>query len=189
MPRLFTGIEIPENIREEITRLQSGIDGARWIEPGDFHITLRFVGNIDNRQAEEFSSFISQIQFKPIEISLTGTGSFGGRKPRAVWIGIKPCKALVNLHHTHEMAAQYAGLKPESRKFIPHVTLARLRNISPAVTARYLESINFVSLPPFKITRTALFSARPGGGGGPYHVETTHPATEITPRDQRQEIS
>ena len=175
MPRLFSGIEIPENIRAELTRLQSGLDGARWISPENFHITLRFAGDIDDRLADEFSQFLTHIEFAHFEITLKNMGSFGGRKPRAVWIGIEPNQILMDLQHAHEMAAQKAGLKPESRKFVPHVTLARLRAIRADATARYLENTGNITLPSFEVTSAALFSSRPGGGGGPYRVETTYP--------------
>ena len=180
MPRLFSGIEIPKNIRQELTVLQSGIDGARWIAENDFHITLRFAGNIAPRQAEEFSSLLAQIKFKPFEITLNSMGFFDGRKPRAIWIGLKPCQTLDELHRAHEMAARNAGLKPEPRKFMPHITLARLRDISSYEIARYLESLNLVTLPPFDVTQTAMFSAREAGGGGPYHVEKTYPPHPIS---------
>jgi len=177
MPRLFSGIEIPADICSELTHLQTGLDEARWIVPTDFHITLRFAGDIDGNQADEFSGFLSNIHFTPFEITLQTMGSFGGNRPRAVWIGMENSQDLLNLHHAHEMAAQHAGLKPESRKFTPHITLARLRNISPAETARYLEQKGLAKLPPFTVSKTALFSARPGGGGGPYKVEETYPAS------------
>ena len=107
--------------------------------------------------------------------TLTGLGSFGGRKPRAVWIGTLAPEALEPLQLAHEMAAKKAGLKPESRNFIPHVTLARLRNTSSEATARYLEAHGAITLPSFTVNRTVLFSSRPGSGGGPYRVEMSYP--------------
>lgn len=178
MPRLFSGIEIPANVKTELALLQSGLENARWISPENFHITLRFAGDIDDIKAAEFSHFLSQIDFASFEITLRTMGSFGGRKPRAVWVGIDATPVLDELHRAHEMAARHAGLEPESRKFIPHVTLARLRNVSASDTARYLENKGHVALTPFSVTRTVLFSSRPGGGGGPYHVEEAYAASD-----------
>lgn len=175
MPRLFTAIEIPEYIKLELTRLQTGLDAVRWTELENFHITLRFAGDIDDIKAEEFSGFLSTIDFAPFELTLKTLGSFGGRKPRAVWIGVEPNQALFDLQHAHEMAAQKAGLPPTSRKFTPHVTLGRLRNASSEDTARYLEGFGAISLPSFTINHTALYSSRPGRGGGPYCLEMTYP--------------
>ena len=177
MPRLFSGIAIPENIQVELTKLQTGLDGVRWINPHDFHVTLRFAGDIDGRQVEDFSQFLSGIIFTPFEITLAALGSFGGKRPRAVWIGMENNESIINLQHAHEMAAQHAGLKPESRKFIPHVTLARLRGTSTFDVAHYLEQRGLVKMCSFTITKTALFSARPGGGGGPYKIEEIYPAS------------
>jgi len=177
MPRLFSGIAIPENIQTELANLQTGLDGVRWINPHDFHITLRFAGDIDGRQAEDFSQFLSRITFTPFEITLASMGSFGGKRPRAVWIGMEKNESIIDLHHAHEMAAQHAGLKPESRKFIPHVTLARLRGTNTYDVARYLEQKGLVKMTSFTVNKNVLFSARPGGGGGPYKIEEIYPAS------------
>ena len=184
MPRLFSGIEIPKDLHADLGRLQTGLEGARWIEPHDFHITLRFVGEIDDHIADEFAYFLSAIEFAPLELTLVGMGAFGGKRPNAVWVGISPNPALDHLHHAHEMAAQKAGLKPETRKFMPHLTLARLRGIGPVQTAHYLETKGLVKFPPITVSQTALFSARPSGGGGPYAVEMTYPSTRNPPLNE-----
>ncbi len=186
MARLFTGIEIPEHIRTELTHFQSGLTDARWIAPENFHLTLRFAGDIDDRLADDFIDFLQMIECPPIEIKLNGLGSFGGKKPRAIWVGVEQSPELMQLQHAHEMAAQKSGLEPETRKFTPHVTLARLRYVSPEAVARYFQERGSVTLPAFELERTVLFSARPGGGGGPYRVETAFPASGLI--DQSEDV-
>ena len=170
MPRLFTGIEIPEPIRLELMRLQSGLENASWIAPENFHITLRFIGDIDEDQADEFLGFLQMIDWPPFEIKLGEIGSFGGRKPRAVWIGVAPSTALAGLHHAHEMAAQKSGLKPETRNFTPHITLARLRHTTPEATARYIEQHSAMA-PARSRNQPLTFTVERDFGGTPIELD------------------
>lgn len=174
MPRLFSGIEIPEQIRGHLSMLRAGLNGARWIDPDNYHITLRFLGDVDDRTAQEFADGLSLIQADAFELRLDSLGSFGGRKPRSVWAGTAPTEALMRLQKAHERAARHAGLPPKARNFKPHVTLARLRGISaPAVAGFLQQSGGFVST-PFPVTRFVLFSSRASQGGGPYIVEEAY---------------
>ncbi len=175
MPRLFTGLEIPQSIALRLSMLCAGLPGARWIDPENYHITLRFIGDVDDIVAHEFASALSEIRFEPFEIQLDGLGSFGGRKPRAIWAGIAPSESLLALQRAHESAARAAGLPPEPRNFTPHLTLARLRDIRPQGVADYIEANGLFLTEPFRIDRFALFSARASRGGGPYVVEDHFP--------------
>jgi 2'-5' RNA ligase len=102
-------------------------------------------------------------------------GSFGGRKPRAIFASIAPSDALESLQRAHERAARAAGLPPEPRNYTPHVTVARLRGTSSESVATYLERQGGFSSEPFEVTRFVLFSSRASVGGGPYVVEAAYP--------------
>lgn len=171
MPRLFTGLELPQNVRARLGLMRAPLPGAKWIEPDDFHITLRFAGDIDNRVADEFAGFLDEIESAAFDISISGVGFFGGRMPRVIWAGVEGGEALAGLQRAHERAARQAGLAPDSQTFRPHVTLARLRGTRPEAVARFLSSRGGLKLASFRVDRFALFSARPGSGGGPYVVE------------------
>lgn len=171
MPRLFTGIKIPPEIGAQLCRLQFGLEGARWIDAENFHITLRFVGDIDETTADDFAERLDEISARPFSLSLRSLGAFGNKNPRMVWAGVAPEPALDALHKAHEQAAQRAGLKPEGRKFTPHVTIARLRHGRAADVARYLSLNGDFSTPAFNVEAFSLFSARGSRGGGPYIVE------------------
>ena len=175
MPRLFSGIEIPAPICERLTMLEGGLEGARWIDPENFHLTLRFIGDVDMLQAREFAAGLMSIAAQRFDIQLDGLGSFGGRKPRAVWAGVAPCPALTTLQQAHERVARAAGVAPESRNFVPHVTLARLRRVRAEAVARYLEQNGGFATSRFEVARFVLYSSRQSIGGGPYVVEEAFP--------------
>jgi RNA 2',3'-cyclic 3'-phosphodiesterase len=175
MPRLFTAIELPAEIREGLARLRQPLPGAKWIEPGDLHITLRFAGDLDNRAAEEFSRSLGDVACSMFELRINGLGAFGGNDPRTLWAGVANSEELKALAHAHERAARASGLPPEPRKFKPHVTLARLRNTPVDLVARFLQRHGGFRSPPFSIRQFALLSSKPKLGGGPYVTEAEYP--------------
>src|SRR6201984_3073277 len=128
MPRLFTGLEIPADIGQTLSNLRGGLPGARWIDPENYHVTLRFIGDIDGISANEIASMLFRVNRKPFEVRLQGLTGSGGRKPRAVVASIVPSKPLIELQAELERMMQRIGLDPEGRKFTPHVTLARLHD-------------------------------------------------------------
>lgn len=175
MPRLFTGLEIPADIGLELSMLRGGLPGARWITPENYHVTLRFIGDVDETTAQEIDLAVSRVRRAPFELTLEGVTSFGGRKPRAVVAAVAPSAALLELQAEQERLIQRIGLEPEGRKYTPHVTLARLRDTSPIDVAEYLAARGLFRTKPFKVTRFVLFSARASVGGGPYVVEAGYP--------------
>ncbi len=170
MPRLFTALELPERVRTRLGLIRGPLAGARWVEPENFHITLRFAGDIDNRTADEFAGFLEDIEMDPFEVRISGLGAFGGRTPRVIWAGVEGDQLHV-LQRAHERAARSAGLEPDSQTYRPHITLARLRGARPDAVARFLGSRGALISEPFRIERFVLFSSRPGSGGGPYVPE------------------
>lgn len=174
MPRLFTALELPDRVRARLGLIRGPLAGARWVEPENFHITLRFAGDIDNRTADEFAGFLDDIEFEPFDVRISGLGAFGGRTPRVIWAGVEGEK-LELLQRAHERAARSAGLEPDPQTYRPHVTLARLRGTRPEAVARFLGSRGAVISEPFRVERFVLFSSRPGSGGGPYVPEQAYP--------------
>src|SRR3954451_13249579 len=138
MPRLFTGLEIPSEIGETLSNLRGGLPGARWIDPENYHVTLRFIGDIDGMSANEIASMLFRVNRKPFEVKVQGLQSFGGRKPRAVVAAVEPSRPLIELQAELERMMQRMGLDPEGRKFPPHVTLARLHDATDRDVADYL---------------------------------------------------
>jgi 2'-5' RNA ligase len=177
MPRLFTGLEIPRDIGESLALLRGGLPGARWIDPENYHVTLRFIGDIDDALAREIAFMLQQVKRRAFELRFNGVSAFGGRRPRAVVAALPPVLPLIELQAEHERILQRVGLEPESRKFSPHVTLARLRDSSSRQVADYLASRGPLSFLSFSVSRFVLFSSRASIGGGPYVIEAAYPLT------------
>lgn len=175
MLRLFTGVALPEDIRDALQDLEEPLPGAAWIESDNFHITLRFAGDIDNRTADDFADELARITFDVFPLQLEGVGIFGGNDPKILWAGVAPSPALDALARAHERAARSAGLAPESRPFRAHITLARLKHVQIDGLTRYLQRHALFRTRPFLVEDFALFSARPKTGGGPYVIEEAFP--------------
>ena len=175
MPRLFTGLEIPDDLAMDLSLLRGGLSGARWIDRENYHLTLRFIGDIDAATAEEVQSKLETIRHPPFTVTLEGLSSFGGAKPRALVAKARPASPLVELQAQQERLIRRAGIAPDGRKFIPHITLARLRTASSAAVAEYLSLRGGFCYRHFEAKRFVLFSSRASIGGGPYIVEAAFP--------------
>jgi 2'-5' RNA ligase len=175
MPRLFTAIEVPKEIGMMLSMMRGGIHGARWISPENYHLTLRFIGDIDERTASEVAGMLDLVERPSFDLTVTGLDHFGGRKPRALFASVHPAPALVELQAEHERLMQRLGLPPEGRRFTPHVTLARLRDASVIEVADYLSTRGGFRPVTFPVSRFVLYSSRASQGGGPYIVEAEYP--------------
>jgi 2'-5' RNA ligase len=176
MPRLFVGLEIPVEIGERFALLRGGLPGARWISAENYHLTLRFIGDIDGRMAEEVDAALLEAKPRePVVVTFDALDSFGGDRPHAVIARAQPTRELTELQNEIERAVRRAGLPPERRKFVPHVTIARLRQTSPIDVATYLAARGHFPRFGFTADRVSLFSARDQTGGGPYVVEAAYP--------------
>ncbi|HZL29704.1 MAG TPA: RNA 2',3'-cyclic phosphodiesterase [Pseudolabrys sp.] len=177
MPRLFTGIEIPSGIALALDMLRGGLPGARWIDRENYHITLRFIGDVNDTAAHEAAQVLGRIERSAFDLHFDGLTSFDGRKPRAVVASVVPEQALLDLQVEQERLMRRIGLEPEARKYTPHVTLARLRSSSSLDVADYLAARGYFRTAPFQVSEFVLFSARASTGGGPYVVEASYPLT------------
>jgi RNA 2',3'-cyclic 3'-phosphodiesterase len=175
MPRLFTAIEIPPDIVLRLSALRGGLPRARWIGPENYHLTLRFIGDVDMVVAEEAAAALARVQRTPFELKVSGVDVLGTRKPSAIVARIAPSTALLELQAEHERLLQRIGLPPEGRKYTPHVTIARLAHGSVRDIAEYLGLRGGFAAGPFSVDRFVLFSSRNSVGGGPYIVEEAYP--------------
>lgn len=178
MPRLFTALEVPPHVAESLSRLRGGIPGARWIDVENYHITLRFLGDVDDAFARDAANALSFIRRPEVTVTLDQLVSFGGDKPRAIVARVRPDPALLEMQAEQERLMRRLGAPPEPRKYAPHVTLARLRNTSAGAVAAYLGARGY--FPPIKFTAEhfVLYSSRDSVGGGPYIVEAEYPLLE-----------
>lgn len=176
MPRLFTGIEVPASIGAVLALKRGGLAGARWIDPENYHITLRFIGDVDYATARDVTDSLDLLaRLEPFTLRLDHLGTFGGDKPRALYAGVETNAALLRLQAAQERVLQRLGLAPDGRKFVPHVALARLRGGGAAEVARFLAFSGRFEPLEFPVRRFVLYSSRDSVGGGPYLVEQAYP--------------
>src|SRR5260221_6025645 len=128
MLRLFVGIEFPPELKLRLSLLETALPGARWIDPGNLHLTLRFIGEITEDIAADVDEALAQLRARRFSLQLAGTGVFGGNRPHTLCVGVERDPDLVRLRDKIEQALIRVGLAPEQRRFAPHVTLARLRD-------------------------------------------------------------
>jgi 2'-5' RNA ligase len=178
MPRLFTALEIPRNAAMSLSLLRGGLPGARWIDVENYHITLRFIGDVDGRTADEIVYRLDRIDRPEFSLTLNGIGSFGSKKPHSIWAGVSAAPELYALQAEIERICQRIGLPPDPRKFTPHVTLARLKAARVEDVVHYLGGRGDFHTMPFRIGRFVLLSSKESVGGGPYLTEEVFPLYE-----------
>jgi len=171
MPRLFTALEIPRDAALPLSFLRGGLPSARWIDAENYHLTLRFLGDVDAPTADEIVGALDRVARAPFTLSLRGVGAFGSKKPHSVYAGVEPSMPLEQLQGDIDRSMKRLGLPCDARKFVPHVTLARLRQPKAEEVARYLAGRGDFRTPSFTVGRFVLYSSRDSVGGGPYVLE------------------
>jgi RNA 2',3'-cyclic 3'-phosphodiesterase len=174
MTRLFVALSIPDHIKDALSALQNGVVGARWRPAENFHLTLTFIGEADRHQFDNAIDALSQIDAPAFNLALAGVGSFGERKPRALWAGVKSESGLTHLQHKVETCLRRAGFALEARKFTPHVTLAYLKAVRRDDVLRYCAANELFSAAPFCVREFHLYSSRLGGGASHYEIEASY---------------
>ncbi len=178
MPRLFTALEIPAKIAMQLSLVQNGLPGARWVERGNLHITLRFMGDVERPLAMEITRSLEDVKTPPFSMRLENLDVFGNTKPHLLFAGVARNEALSLLKDEQERICQRLGLASDPRKFTPHVTLARIRGVTPADIGKYLSGCGGYVSESFEITRFVVFSSRDSTGGGPYVREEVYDLVE-----------
>ncbi len=126
MIRIFVGLSLDETIIKPLSKLAGGIPGARWITPGNYHITLLFIGDIPENRAVEVNDVLTRLDHPPFAISIDGLGTFGHARPHTLWAGVTLTPDRAHLQKKIIHAIDELDLDIDHRKFIPHITLARL---------------------------------------------------------------
>ena len=171
MHRLFVGIRPPAAIRAALIATMSGADGARWQDDEQLHITLRYIGEVERPVAEDVAAVLAQLRAARFDLAIAGVGQFdrGGHHPRALWAGVRPHDAIRDLHHKIDRAFVRAGLEPERRAYLPHITLARMGK-GGAVVELWLAVHAGLASEPFTVTHFLLFESHLGREGARYEA-------------------
>jgi 2'-5' RNA ligase len=156
MLRLFVGIALPPEIKLRLSLIAAGVPGARWVDPGNYHVTLRFIGEVDEGMAADIDASLVQIRAATFDLVLSGVGQFGDRM---LWAGIEKNPALQHLRDKVESALVRLGLEPETRRYAPHVTLARLKGASEARLQAYIQEHALFRAEPFAVDRFSLIAS------------------------------
>ncbi|MGB3796724.1 MAG: RNA 2',3'-cyclic phosphodiesterase [Alteraurantiacibacter sp.] len=157
--RLFVALRPPDHVAEALLDTMEGISGARWQDADNLHITLRFIGEVDRHTQADVQTALADVIFAPFTIKISGVGHFEGRKrPNAIWARVLPSAQLDELQMRVEMACRRAGLPPLTRKFVPHITLARL-NSGSGFVAGWLNRHGTLSPLPWPANRFSLYES------------------------------
>ena len=175
MLRLFVGIEFPPELKLRLSLLTVGIPGAKWVDPGNLHLTLRFIGEVGEDVAADIDEALVRVRARPFSVQLAGTGVFGGDRPRTLWAGIDKQPALAALRDKIEQALIRAGLPPEQRKFAPHVTLARLRDPELDKLGHFLAANAQFRADPLPVDHFSLIASFPTKAGSIYEDQADYP--------------
>ena len=177
MTRTFVAIPMPEDAAARLANLVRGLSVGRRVPEDNLHLTLAFIGEVSDDGLEELHDALSGVRARPVELRFQGLGTFGDDRPRAVWAAVDADSALVDLQKQVERAARKAGLSPEARRFVPHVTLARLKgHREDAVPlARFLGERGAASPPPVPVVAFSLMSSQLRPEGAIYEELARYP--------------
>lgn len=183
--RLFVAVEMPDRVGEALSVLQRPIDGARWVSRENLHLTLRFIGDADDTGAEDLDRGLAALAGPGFDLHVQGIGTFGSDcRIRALWAGVVPAAGLLALQETVERAAQGAGFEASGRKYVPHVTLARMDwgqrgrrsgiRMGPQLDA-FMAAHAGLDVPAFPVTSFVLMSSVLTRDSPFYTVEARYP--------------
>ncbi|MEI6557209.1 MAG: RNA 2',3'-cyclic phosphodiesterase [Rhodospirillaceae bacterium] len=176
MIRLFVALGLPDDIRDRLAGLAGGVPGARWVEPSNLHLTLRFIGETGGDRLADLDAELAAVTAPAFELVLDGLGQFGsGRKLHTLWAGVERSESLRQLQARVESAVVRAGFAAEGRKFSPHVSLARLKDSAPERVMRYLSGNGLFRSRPFRVDSISLYESHLGRHGPDYAVISTYP--------------
>jgi len=176
VPRLFVAIDLPEAIKDRLEPLCRGLPGARWVRDRQFHLTLRFLGEVEGPAFATVAEALRLVRLPPFELGLQGVGHFPPRgRPRVLWAGLAHGPGLLEAHRQVERVLRRAGQPPEERNFAPHVTLARLNGAPLPRVVGWLQDHAYLHGEPFRVERFELFSSVLGREGSQHVVEESYP--------------
>lgn len=169
MLRLFVGIELPDALKQQLARVREEYPAARWHEPEQLHLTLNFIGSVDEECAQRMVAALDGVGGSPFPLAVQGVGYFGTpQRPSVIWAGLAPSAALHQLQQRLEQRLAPLGLVVEDRPYRPHITLARVR---PGVPLQaFLQQHAGLSSRPFQVEHVCMFLSSGGEQGVRYQV-------------------
>jgi len=173
--RLFVALSLPDPVAQAILLIQGGVPGARWQTREQLHLTLRFVGEVDGRDAAMLDDALESIRAPAFDLQLHGVGQFGGRQVHSLWAGIRRNTALAHLQRKVDTAIRRVGQPQDQHKFTPHVTVARVRSPEGGKVLEWLTHHALFTAPECAVTAFHLYSSRLTSDGSIYRIERSYP--------------
>ncbi len=175
MIRAFLALALSPEVTARLDTLALALPGARVVAARNRHVTLRFLGEIDEATAEDLHERLLGLDGAPFDLDLDGFGLFGGATPHTLWAGVVPSPALERLAAKTERLAVAAGLPPEGRKFTPHITLARLNRTPMERISMFLAENSPFHAGPMPVRAVTLFRSHLSRNGAEYEVLADYP--------------
>ena len=172
--RLFVALALPDAVANSLLTLQSGVPGARWQTRDQLHLTLRFIGEVDGRDAGAIDDALATIVAPAFPVALKGVGAFGGKHPHALWAGVATSEALHHLHRKIESALHRVGMEGDGRKYTPHVTLAKLKGTQNGHVIDFLTDHALYASVPYTVANFILYSSQLTVNGSIYRAEKSY---------------
>ena len=174
--RLFVAIDLPEEVTESLEQICVGLPGARWTDPEQYHLTLRFIGEVDGLVYRDIEAGLAEVEFEPFTLTLQSFGHFPPRgEPKVLWAGVTPTDPIEPLRRAVDRVVNGAGVKPERRKFSPHVTVARFPYGAPIQRLqRFLAGHALYRSEPFVVESFHLYSSQLHQDGALHSLEASY---------------
>ena len=162
--RLFVAIDFPEAVTQLLVRLNPHLPAVRWLKEDKIHLTLSFLGQVDESHEEIFGEKLQAIRFVEFFLPIARVGTFPAKgKPRVIWAGVgRGHPQLFHLHKKVQEAALAAGLEPDLRAWHPHITVARCRDVSAECVRPFLKLNSDFDAGLTRIESFALYSSAGG---------------------------
>jgi 2'-5' RNA ligase len=174
--RLFTAIDLPSAIRNNLHRMGSQVNGARAVPSEQIHLTLSFIGEVRNEMLQPVTEALAAIESETFTLVLQGVGRFPPRGlPRVIWAGVRPQPQLNRLHALINEALLPFGIIPEERGYTPHITIARINAPAIREVEQFIESQAGPITAEIPITEFLLYSSRLTAQGAVHRVERRYP--------------
>ena len=177
--RLFVALPVPDIVAQHLMLLQGGVPGARWQAREQLHLTLRFIGEVDGGDTRALDDALAGIDAPAFDLQLHSVGQFGNKQPHALWAAVRPNPMLDHLQRKVDIAIRRVGQPQDAHKFMPHVTLARLRHSDLDKVREWLTEHALSTSSEFTVDAFCLYSSKLTSDGSIYRVEQEYPLRDF----------